>query len=406
MLKRTILVLLCFCLCIPFAASAPHREVTEVNAASNTTINQDKQQLAELQNKLNNIKNNLSELEKDKQNSNTLTQTLLEEKIQLEKEYTLINDQVNTISDIITGYNSIIETAETDRAKMEANLKKQLDDFGIVLVELYKNGDDSKFEIFLRSDSYYSYISYVEYMEQILKSSDMMIEDIKATIADIEQRKQDHEEAKVKLEEKMGELEIAKKELEAKDKELDEKLGEERDKIEFTDKEKEEYKRQEEELLKDIQKLQQQIKDKLAASYTGSFSWPFASNVSYWISSRFGIRTDGPFTSYEHHNGLDIVCARYTPIRAVDNGIVTYAGNRGAFGNVVFVEHDGGLTTIYAHCDSLLVTAGTKVLKDQVIARVGSTGQSNGYHLHFAVQKNGVYVDPEKYLPPVYTKGY
>lgn len=398
--------MLCFCMCLPFAGGALTDGATEAVATGNTTVQQDRQKLAELQNKLNDIKNNISKLESDKENSDTLTQTLLEEKIQLEIEYTLINDQVSTIAEIVAEYNKVIEAAEEENAAMEQSLEKQLDDFGTVLVELYKNGETSKFEMFLKSDSYQSYSSYVEYMELILKSSDTMIENIKTTIAEMEARTQEYEDAKLKLEEKIAELDVAKKQLEEKDKELDEKLGEERDKIEFTDEEKKQMQQLEQDILKEITELNQQIKDKLAAAYTGTFSWPFASNVSYWISSRFGIRTDGPFVSYEHHNGLDIVCARYTPIRAVDNGYVSYAGNRGAFGNVVFITHDGGLTTIYAHCDSLLVTAGTRVLKDQVIAKVGTTGQSNGYHLHFAVQKNGVYVDPEKYLPTVYTQGY
>lgn len=403
MFKRTITVLLCLCLCIPLVGTVLHNAEVEVSAAG-TSVNEDKQKLAELQKKLNNIKNNMSELENQKANTNALTQTLLDEKIQLEKEYALINDQVSTISEIVASYNSIIESAAQDCERLETELDKQLKDFGTVLVELYKNGDDSKFEIFLRSDSYYSYVSYVEYMEQILKSSDTMIEDIKSTMQSIEQRKQEHEEAKVKLEEKADELEIAKAELDAKDKELDEKLGEARDNIELSEEQKKQMEQEEQQLLKDIVELQQQIKNKLNASYTGTFSWPIPSNVSYYISSRFGYRTDSPFSSGEHHNGLDIACARGTPIRSVDNGIVTYAGFRGNFGNVVFVEHDGGITTIYAHCDTLLVTAGTKVLKDQVIARVGTTGQSSGYHLHFAVQKNGSYVNPEDYLPPYYTK--
>ena len=129
-----------------------------------------------------------------------------------------------------------------------------------------------------------------------------------------------------------------------------------------------------------------------------AINFPIIGYSGYTITSRFGIRTDGPFTSYEHHNGLDIACPRGTAIGAAEAGIVTFAGYNGSFGNVVFIEHGGGLTSVYAHCDSLLVTAGTKVAKDQVIARVGTTGKSSGYHLHFAVLKNGVYVDPEDYL--------
>ena len=400
MFKKLALFALCVCLCVP--AFCGLRQGADMNVAADTTINEDRQHLADLQNRLNSLKSNRAELEKQREEANAAAQTLLQEKTQLEKEYTVISQQVSTISEIITSYNTIIEETEKEGAEMENTLDKQLDDFGTVLVELYKNGDDSKLEIFLRSDSYYAYISYVEYMEQILKSSDTMIEDIKQTIEGIDKRKQEHEDAKVKLEEKNEELEEAKKELAAKDKELDKKLGEQRDKIELSEKEREQAKQDEDQVLKDIAELQQQIKDKLAATYSGAFSWPFASNVAYSITSRFGNRTDGPFVDFEHHNGIDLACARGTAIRAVDSGIVTYAGYRGSFGNVVFVEHDGGITTIYAHCDSVLVTSGTRVMKDQVIARVGATGQASGYHLHFAVQKGGAYVNPEQYLPSYY----
>ena len=274
-----------------------------------------------------------------------------------------------------------------------------------MLVELYKNGSYSKFDMFLQSDSYSSYVSYVEYMEHILKSSDAMIKGINENITTIKDREKEYSEASVKLAEKEKELKASQLELDKKAKELDEKLGENRDKLTFTEDEKKQMELEEQKLLEEISKIQQQIKDKVSATYNGQFSWPFASNVDCRITSRFGSRSN-PFNgSYEHHNGFDIVCDRGTPIRAVDSGIVTYAGNRGAFGNVVFIEHGGGLTTIYAHCDSVLISAGAKVLKDQVIARVGDTGQVTGVHLHFAVSKNGNYVDPEKYLPTYFTKG-
>ena len=403
-LKKISLVLICLCLCIGLAGNSFGGFVPKADAVNGeSTIQQDKQHLAELREKLKNIENNLAEMNKNNANIQAGTQTMLEEKIALEEEYNLINGKVSTISDIISSYNGIIETAREDSEKLQAELDKQLEDFGTVLAELYKNGDDSKFEIFLRSDSYYSYISYVEYMKSILKSSDDMIADIKVTLDELEARKQEYEDSKVKLEENKKELVLAQEELKAKDEELDRKLGEARDQLILTEHDREKQKLEEQQLLKDIQELQKQIQDKLSATYTGKFSWPFSSNVSYYISSRYGPRPNGPFGS-DFHNGIDIACARGTPIHAVESGIVVYSNPRGAFGNVVFIEHDGGLTTIYAHCDSLLVTAGTKVLKDQVIARVGSTGQSTGNHLHFAVRKNGVYVNPENYLPEYYTR--
>lgn len=404
--KKLLSLLLCLCLTLAFGFSAFEKLELMAKAAGNTTINEDKQHLADLQNKLNAIKNNMNSLEQNKAQINAATQTMLEEKMLLEQEYTLISDQIDTITAIIEEYDAILEKTAADKVEKEQALENQLDEFGTLLVELYKNGDDSKFDIFLQSDSYSSYVSYVEYMEHILKSSDAMIKDINETINGINEREKEYEDASGKLKEKESELEESKKDLELKDKELDEKLGENRDRLELTEEEKNQMEKEEQELLKEIAQIQQQIKDKVAATYNGQFSWPFASNVGFKITSRFGLRSN-PFNgSPEYHNGLDIVCTKGTAIRAVDAGVVTYSGYRGAFGNVVFIEHGGGLTTIYAHCDSLLVSAGAKVLKDQVIARVGATGQVTGAHLHFAVSKNGSYVDPEKYLPTYFTKGY
>ena len=191
---------------------------------------------------------------------------------------------------------------------------------------------------------------------------------------------------------------ITQADKEQKQKEIEEKIGKNNELLELTQQEIDSMKDDEEALRNQISDLQHQIEDKLAATFNGRFSFPIIGYRGYTITSRFGVRTDGPFTSYEHHNGLDIACPRGTAIGAAEAGIVTFAGYNGSFGNVVFVEHGGGLTSVYAHCDSLLVTAGTKVAKDQVIARVGTTGKSSGYHLHFAVLKNGVYVDPEDYL--------
>jgi murein DD-endopeptidase MepM/ murein hydrolase activator NlpD len=78
----------------------------------------------------------------------------------------------------------------------------------------------------------------------------------------------------------------------------------------------------------------------------------------------------------------------------VKAGTVTMAGRRSGYGNVVVVDHGDGLTTLYAHCDSLSVRAGQQVQPGDVIAQVGDTGRATGPHLHFEVRSDGVAVDP------------
>lgn len=115
-------------------------------------------------------------------------------------------------------------------------------------------------------------------------------------------------------------------------------------------------------------------------------------------SSSFGWRVD-PFTGHmAMHEGLDFMAEIGTPIYAAADGIVAQAESTPDYGNIVKVDHGSGLETRYAHALRLLVKAGDRVQKGQLIAEVGSTGRSTGAHLHFEVRLNGVALDPRKYL--------
>ncbi len=110
------------------------------------------------------------------------------------------------------------------------------------------------------------------------------------------------------------------------------------------------------------------------------------------ISSAFGSRGGG------RHTGVDLRNPKGTPIKAADDGVVTYASYSGSYGNIVKLSHGNGMETWYAHCDSMNVSVGQVVSKGEVIATVGITGRATGYHLHFEVRKNGVPQNPMNYL--------
>ena len=77
---------------------------------------------------------------------------------------------------------------------------------------------------------------------------------------------------------------------------------------------------------------------------------------------------------------------------------VLEAGTDDGYGNYVKLDHGNGFVTLYGHCNELLVAAGEEISRGQVIALVGSTGQSTGPHLHFELIHNGIYLNPEFYL--------
>ncbi len=110
------------------------------------------------------------------------------------------------------------------------------------------------------------------------------------------------------------------------------------------------------------------------------------------ISSRYGMRNG------RMHRGLDIATPTGTAIKAADGGKVVFTGRKGAFGNLVEIDHGNGYTTRYAHCSSINVKTGERVYKGQVIAKVGNTGRSTGSHLHFEVLKNGRNMNPQGFV--------
>lgn len=122
---------------------------------------------------------------------------------------------------------------------------------------------------------------------------------------------------------------------------------------------------------------------------SGKLSWP----VKGRLTSRFGRRWG------RMHRGIDIANSKGTPIYAADSGKVTFSGWEGAYGNLVKIDHGGGMVTYYAHMSKRAVSKGNSVSKGQLIGYVGSTGRSTGPHLHFEVRINDVAKNPLNYLP-------
>ena len=120
--------------------------------------------------------------------------------------------------------------------------------------------------------------------------------------------------------------------------------------------------------------------------------------VDGYIASYFGIRAD-PFNGHrDFHPGLDIDVPMGTPVHAVADGVVTYAGVRRGYGNVIEIDHGNGYMTRYAHNSKLLAHVGERVRAGDVISDAGSTGRSTGPHVHFEVWYRGHVVNPLAYV--------
>ena len=113
------------------------------------------------------------------------------------------------------------------------------------------------------------------------------------------------------------------------------------------------------------------------------------------ITSRYGERSS---LRRSTHTGIDIACNTGTDIKVVSNGTVTFSGKKGSYGNLIIVDHGNGVETWYGHCSKLYAKAGDTVTAGDVVAAVGSTGNSTGPHLHFEIRINGECVNPQSYV--------
>ncbi len=116
------------------------------------------------------------------------------------------------------------------------------------------------------------------------------------------------------------------------------------------------------------------------------------------MTSTFGYRTDPFLGKPALHSGVDLREEYGTAARATAAGVVTSAGPMGGYGNMVEIDHGGGLATRYAHLSSIAVTPGQQLSPGAVVGRVGSTGRSTGPHLHYEVRIDGEPVDPTRFL--------
>ncbi|MDD3170014.1 MAG: peptidoglycan DD-metalloendopeptidase family protein [Eubacteriales bacterium] len=344
----------------------------------------DQQELNNINDQINQTKSQLNEGKKqEKQLTNQIKQ--------LESQINATEKEISNLKGDINKTEHEIAVAQANLAAVEQEMAIQNEELRKRLRAMYKNGDVGMVQILLGSEDITDFMSNMDMVQkifdndvEILKTMEeqyKQIETQKRTLEGLQTQllaeKQQEADRQASLQASRGQVAGLKAQVASSNAALEAEI----------DALNEEANR----LIEEIKKLQGD------QAYTGGdFAWPSASSTR--VTSEFGYRIHPILKVKKLHTGMDIGAASGTKVLAANKGTVIKAGWNNSYGNVVMIDHGGGIVTLYAHNSKLLVKTGDPVAKGQNIALVGSTGQSTGPHIHFEVRVDGQYQNPRNWL--------
>ncbi len=328
-----------------------------------------------------------------------------------------LNSSISNYESEIQQLTEKAEDLEQSIQEKEEELKEKNKILENRLVAMYMKKQVTFLDVVL-SGNLINFISNKDLVKQIAEYDNKLISEVEDLKTTLESEKKEVEEVKSQKEQKSKELQNLKAEKEEKaaslteeQKQLETQLAEYRAQAEeYAELERQAIAKEEEQRKaaeEAAKKANEQNNTSSNSSDTsdpstvtpyqgGKLGWPCPSSSR--ITSQYGYRI--LFGVRDFHTGVDIGASTGSNIVAAESGTVILAsyGWNGGYGNYIIINHGNGITTRYAHASQLFVTAGQTVSKGQVIAAVGTTGNSTGPHLHFEVRLNGAHKNPLNYL--------
>ena len=333
----------------------------------------------------------------------TQLQAVKEELTQNLQQVQELNNNIAQYEAEITNYNNQIVNLQNDISKTEEDIKKAEENYKAQkkllddrLITMYEAGTTEYLDVVLSSKTITEFLSNY-YLLSILAA---MGKDFLDTI---EKQKKIIEDQKKKLEEQKNQVNTSKEEKEKAAIILENtRVMKNTYTSQLTDQEKQiqseidAYQTQLNQLESEIQAITANSLIINPNYIGGEMLWPVPGYTK--LSSTFKMRVHPITGVYKLHTGIDIPAPIGTNFLAANEGVVVKANYNTAYGNMVMIDHGGGVSTLYAHGDKIMVTLGQIVKKGDVVLQTGNTGNSTGPHAHFEVRINGTPVDPLPYV--------
>ncbi len=384
-MRKNLCIVLILLIC--FVTTYTYAENENENSTTNLQTQDLQTQRDEIQNKLSEANGELNEvhssLSENLQQVEKLDEKISSSEQQLQEQESKITELKNSINEIESELNTVTEKYERQRKLFEQRL-----------VATYEAGETQYLDILLKSKSLSDFLSSYYLITELAELDNDLISELeeKKKTIDLSKQKLENEKAElatiIESQTRLSRtLQNTKKIRES----FIEKLSEEEKNLQTKI---DEINTQYEVINKQILALAQQGID--TAYIGGELAWPVPGYTR--ITSKYAMRVHPITGQYKLHTGVDIGAPEGANFVAANDGIVTKAEYNTAYGNMVIIDHGGGISTLYAHGSEILVQVGQTVKRGDSVLKVGSTGYSTGPHAHFEVRINGVTTDPLPYI--------
>lgn len=323
-----------------------------------------------------------------------------QDKDRLDKEISELNSKITTVEAELAATRTKLAAKESELKVAEEACEKQFESFKTRARIMYENGPTTYIDILFSSGSFSEFFSNIQIIKSLLEYDNKVLEERRKVRAKIAVQKEEIESIKAEQETRRKTLTEMKQTVtvkkQAQDAVVSQLAGQEAVIRQRIANQKAEEARIQNMIQQALAAQNTTTVSTVTSKGTGTMTWPCPS--TRYVTSQFGKRSQPVAGASTDHKGIDIGGAMGADIVAADSGTVLFSGNSSSYGKYIVITHGNGITTLYAHCSQLLSKAGATVSKGQVIAKVGSTGVSNGPHLHFEVSVNGVRQNPLNYV--------
>lgn len=348
----------------------------------------------ELQTKSNEIKNQINQSNEKLDDVKNELSANLQQVQKLDETIENAEKQLNELNTKIENLQKNIDQIQEKLNKVQKEYDKQKKMLEERLVSIYEEGDVQYIDVLLSSTSLSDFLSNYYLITELATYDTHLLNEVETQKNIIEEQNKKLSEQKEQMaENKQTQLKTSK--VLQNNKTLREhyisQLSEQEQKIQG---DIDEYNKQYKEIEAEILMLSKNV---ISEEYIGGImAWPIPGYTR--ITSQYGMRTHPITGVYKLHTGVDVGAPIGANFIAANDGVVTKASYNGAYGNMVIIDHGGGVSTLYAHGSEIVVQAGQQVKKGDVVLKVGSTGYSTGAHAHFEVRINGQPVNPMDYI--------